>query len=480
MSRYTMIVRTLVGAACALLVTCYLAAPASAGSKFSASLVPPPTTYDANNATLYGSGIVAPAIPDETKAPGVIGLNICASAGGTTDNTCGGFCPGNCNVTTCTAGVCKFTCSGVPCTPPGYCTSVSLTCPGGYLNGCPCTSNGDCPAGVCSLTVNGAHGTCDNGSYCAPTGAPDGVKSTDAKLTSASIDPQKSSCSIKGTQLQFGVTFDDAGLATPLGAKTGKGVCQGGQVQCVSGVCTKASKGTVCTSDSDCLCAKDSDCGKTTDGVKGDCVDGNEYIATLHAIMGTSPTTSCTKNHCILALGVVGGGTATGCAAGMCVGGLRNGMVCQNESDCPLGGACDTNDAGAPITLPTLGASFALAGGAGTVTPLCPFEFNLSAPMDVAKGKGKSKQDLTKTSLGAVLASGTNVDILSCEIREPYPLGTSGISQLGLFTGTAAAGAGSNKGRPEAQLIMPLPPGSTAPANVGVGAIIGISGGAQK
>jgi hypothetical protein len=567
MSRYKMIARTFAGAGCALLVSCYLAAPVSAGSGITANIVPPPTTYDANNQTPYGNHIVAPAIPDASGVPAVVGLNVCASAGGTSDSTCGGKCPGNCVPTKCSGTPtisCLYSCAGVPCTPPGYCMSPTLGCHD-PAHGCPCTSDGDCGAGVSCVLA--AHGTCDLGSYCAQTKAPDGINADDVVASADIVDGQKSKCSISGTKIAFSVQFDnapgtiDTGLNTPLGDKTGAGRCQGGAALCVApkGVCkadvcsgptgakTCVGSGASCTSsldctqkyckysgtaghqpelgggqkcvvdedcpntcakgqskksicgvtggdnanwvpdEADCLCTSDGDCGKDPSSlIPGTCVDGNEYIATLHATMGTSPTTSCiadptNDNACVLAAGSPGGGTSVLCIAGICNGGMRNGAVCQGASDCPLGGTCVNGMSPLNPALPTKGASFVAAGN--DVTPLCPFEFNLSFPMQVKAGKGQVQTDLSKAGkkslLQAVMAPGTNVDIISCTVQEPRATGTSGISQLGLFVGSTGT-FGSAKGRPQAQLVLPLPPGSTAPGNVGLGAIIGVSGGQQK
>jgi hypothetical protein len=77
-----------------------------------------------------------------------------------------------------------------------------------------------------------------------------------------------------------------------------------------------------------------------------------------------------------------------------------------------------------------------------------------------------------------VLPSLQSADIVSCQIHEPSLTGNGGISQLGLFAGTLPAGSAAGRSIPT--LTVPLTPGTTDPANWGLGAIIGITGAQSK
>jgi hypothetical protein len=526
MSRKTLTARTIASAAAALLVSMYLAAPVSAGSKFQSNIVSPPTTYDANNTTAAGG---APAIPDNTGSTAVPGLAICVASGigGYPDNSCQGLCLGDvstpvgtaCSAVTCTGGVCKYACNGSPCSPlvclDGDREGEACTIPGADPTECPGDTTVCAPSNVCYDPPNtrtdelcGAFGTacgtagicgdpgCGLGAACVPVAAPDGPSATDVYGGTDQVDGQKSSCQVKGTKMQIKVAFAGTAPAdTPLAAKTGAGRCTGGAPLCSKaqkcsskGVCTidKASpctadgdcpltcakglnKKAACFNEGDCLCLKSSDCGKDLGGVKGACTDGHEYVATVIGRMKVNPAQCLgAGQNCVLALGSPGG--AGVCAAGLCAGGSRAGAVCQVASDCP-GGACSA--AGGALAIPAQSVSFNTV--LGPAVPLCPFEFRIDQPMEVKSGKGQGKIDLAASGLGVVLPSGLDADIVGCQVHEP---GISGISQLGVLV-PASPVAGSAAGRAIPSLTIPLTPGTTSAGGVvgtGIGPIIGVTG----
>jgi hypothetical protein len=308
------------------------------------------------------------------------------------------------------------------------------------------------------------------------------------------------------------------------------------------------NKGQVCEREADCLCLKNGDCGSdgtivstcsnkpkkkcTLDAdcgtgatcggtnfalspVPGLCWDGSEYIAGVDSIMEVV-SNSCLQSGCLLAFFTGAPGSSGGCIIGTCNAAgvpVRVNQACQHDIDCnplgPTGATCSgPGNIIAASDMPTKGSYF--SNPAGTAVPLCPFEFRLDFPMEMAKGVGQVKIDTYYSVLGGYVQNGTSINSVACNVREP---GAVEFSQIGLYTpacntgthtcmaysfgstnalseakggemglipcaGDADCPLGSSMGgRPDPNALIPLPTsGQGTWANEGIGAIIGVMG----
>lgn len=465
--------KTLVALAMPVLLTCYFASTVLADGKWQSTVSPVPTTYDAGEDPGATGDNTHPVLPKCT------GLAI---------DTTQGVCVGAAT-------------AGDACDPTGA----------------------PCAVGICQ-------------GYTAT-----GIGVTDAPNTAGKrILTKKSQCAVKGTQFKWKIAFEGDGTAADdfstgdidtdqnvditgnavavcddapqlacvkakacvapatclLGANAGlpcdaAGDCPGGSctgpeiLTCVGG----ANDGSQCTVAGDCPSGTCSGDGASF----GPCISGDEYWAQLHVYVGSNVNQSTGATcipSCIASADFPPGGASThDCIVGTCTGGSRSGQPCDTvgglfAGTCPSG----TCSAASTVATPDVSGAFkdeAVLNVAGFAIQVhCPFEFALSFPFEVKKGKGKGKESIGIA--GSVIAARSPVEIKGCFIhdkagaRGPEGPNYEGIAHtlgLGVFVPPVTASAGKEPCPSRTLFVDEVTIGSQVGGiNTPVSPILGVSG----
>jgi hypothetical protein len=401
-----------------------------------------PTGSDAVNGlkstcSVNGTAVAASVTFASNTVGTPLGVSTCSSNADCAGNLC--VIPAGKTVGKCT-GHCQ---GGNPnlCNTHGIGTKApTFTCTAGALNKISCESNYDCLCtknADCGKDTDKFPGTCLDGS--------EYILSVDGIIGSNADDSP--SCSGQDCRVGSGGACikkicvggpNAGGPCDPKAIDHGFSSCNIPSAACLAGRCSNGQ--SVCQKDSDCQgaivsCTTDAECGTgTCSDTTG---DGCTSDADCETFLGYPST----------------------CIASVCNG------KCTN-SGCLL----------PPVTL--TGDEVGFNFGPVKAFVLCPFAFRLDFPGEAKAGKMSIKSDVSKTALGVVDPSGINAHVTKCELHEP---GASDITELGLFTGTAAEVIDGAVEPSCPGLLLPLGGPTLGQAiNSGHGPVIGISGGQQK
>lgn len=270
----------------------------------------------------------------------------------------------------CPNGACSGTACG-PCPNDATCGTTRWcnngTCTGKIANGGACGGNNQCTSGQCvdgvccntacgsqcdSCVEPGSVGTCKkkSGDVLINPALPARVACTGTGPCKAQCNGVAATCTFPTATTSCGTASCQSGVAKPVGACDGAGVCEQMSVICPNGACSGTMCGP-CPNDSTCSATRWCNNGTCSPklGNGGSCTGSNQCTSgqcvggrcCAQACGGTTPACSADGNRCECSGASCGGGAV--CFGGACCTPSCNDQCSTTDFSDGCGGTCAAN-----------------------------------------------------------------------------------------------------------------------------------------